>query len=181
MIIGLTGTIASGKSTVAEILKNKGFEHHTYSDILRLEAKKRGIYATRQNLQELGNQFKKESDNLGILSKLLIKNSTSKNIIADGIRTVDEIKELKKHKEAYVIAVDAPQEIRFERLEKRNREGDPKTFTDFKKLDDHENIGITQGQEIARCIENADFKIVNDSTEKELHKEIESILKKISQ
>ena len=61
MIIGLTGTISSGKSTVAEILIKKGFEHHTYSDILRLEAKKRNIEPTRQNLQKLGNKLKEES------------------------------------------------------------------------------------------------------------------------
>jgi len=32
MIIGLTGTIAAGKTTVAEIFKEKGVEHPTYTD-----------------------------------------------------------------------------------------------------------------------------------------------------
>ena len=90
MIIGITGTIASGKTTVAEILKEKGFVHHTYSDILRIEAKKRSIPQTRENLQKLGNRIKAESKDLGILSRLIIENSSSKNIIADGIRTIDK-------------------------------------------------------------------------------------------
>jgi len=142
MIIGLTGTICSGKSTVAEILKDKGFNHYTYSDILRLEAKKRKIKPTRENLQALGNKIKE--DNPGILSNLIIENSSSQNIIADGIRTLDEIDELKKHS-AIIFGIDAPQRIRFERLKARKRPGDPASFEEFVKIDDHENKGITKG------------------------------------
>lgn len=176
MIIGLTGTISAGKSTVANILIKKGFEHHTYSDILRLEAKKRNIEPTRKNLQELGNKIKEESKNFGILSKLIIENSKSKDIIADGIRTVDEIIELKKHPNSIVIAIDAPQKIRYARLKKRNRLGDPLSFEEFKKIDDHENKGLTKGQEIDKCIEKADF-IINNSKELDgLEKELNKIL-----
>jgi dephospho-CoA kinase len=179
MIIGLTGTISSGKSTVAQILVKKGFEHHTYSDILRREAKKRSIIATRINLQKLGNQIKKESKNFGILSKLIIENSKSEKIIADGIRTVDEIKELKKYPNSHVIAVDAPQIIRFKRLAKRKRTGDPLTFKEFKKIDDHENEGLSKGQEINKCISKADFVINNSEDINKLKKEIDSILTRV--
>ena len=153
MIIGLTGTIASGKSSVAEILKEKGFEHHTYSDILRLVAKKRNIEQTRKNLQNLGNEFKKESNNLGILSKLIIENAKESNIIADGIRTVDEINELK---------------------------GDPLTFEKFKEIDDHENKGLTPGQDINNCLKESDFKIINDSSREFLKEQLDKILEEIN-
>ncbi|MCG2717264.1 MAG: dephospho-CoA kinase [Nanoarchaeota archaeon] len=177
MIIGLTGTIAAGKSTVADILKEKGFEHHTYSDILRLEAKKRNIEPTRENLQELGNKFKRESRNMGILSRLIIENSKSDKIIADGIRTVDEIKELKKHPNSYVIGIDAPQRLRYERLVSRKRVGDPISFEEFKKIDEHENKGLTPGQEINKCMKNSDFIVINDKEHESLRKRIEDILR----
>jgi dephospho-CoA kinase len=179
MIIGLTGTIAAGKSTVAEILKEKGFEHHTYSDILRKEAKRRGIEPTRENLQKLGNQFKEESKNLGILSRLIIENTQSKNIIADGIRTADEIKELKKYG-ACVIGIDASQELRYKRLISRKRVGDPLTFDEFKKIDDHENKGFTPGQDIGSCLRNSDYIITNDKSPAELRSKVEEILDKCS-
>ncbi len=180
MIIGLTGTIASGKSTVADILKEKGFEHHTYSDILRQEAKKRDIEPTRENLQKLGNKFKEESKNMGILSRLIIENSRSENIIADGIRTIDEIKELKEHPDAYVIGIDASQEIRYKRLEERKRSGDPLSFEQFKKIDDHENKGLTPGQEINKCLKECDFLIVNEDSIEDLNKKLEKILVEIN-
>ena len=40
MIIGITGSYASGKDTVASILQEKGFIHYSLSDILREELKK---------------------------------------------------------------------------------------------------------------------------------------------
>ena len=43
MIIGLTGTMACGKGEVVKHLKNKGFEHYIYSDILKEIAKQRNI------------------------------------------------------------------------------------------------------------------------------------------
>jgi dephospho-CoA kinase len=180
MIIGLTGTIASGKSTIAEILKKKSFEHHTYSDILRKEAKKLGIEETRENLQRLGNKIKEESKNLGILSRLIIENATTENIIADGIRTVDEITELKKHPNTYVIGIDAPQKIRYERLSSRKRSGDPLTFEEFKKIDEYENKGLSPGQNIGDCLKHVDFFINNDTTVNQLRNNVEKILNQIS-
>ena len=73
MIIGLTGTIGSGKGEVVKYLKGKGFEHYVYSDILKEIAKQRNIEPTRANLQKLGSDIKKESKNLGVLSKKLLK------------------------------------------------------------------------------------------------------------
>jgi len=175
MIIGLTGTIAAGKTTVAEILKKRGFEHYTYSDILRIEAKKRDINPTRENLQALGNKFKEESRNNGILSKLIIENAKSKDIVADGIRTVEEIHELKKHG-AWVIAVDAEQRTRFERLHARQRAGDPLTFEKFKEIDENENTGKTPGQFINACMKEADCRIENNGSMKELEEKTLKIL-----
>ncbi|MFH1683023.1 MAG: AAA family ATPase [Candidatus Woesearchaeota archaeon] len=179
MIIGLTGTIASGKTTVAEILKKKGFSHYTYSDILREEAKKRDIIPTRENLQKLGNQVKTENQNPGILSKLIVERSHSKNILADGIRTLDEIHELRKYPHSFILGIDAPQKIRYERLKARNRSGDPLSFKEFKEIDDHENQGLTPGQDINNCLKNADYLILNNKSEADLKIQVDSILEKL--
>lgn len=178
MIIGLTGTMASGKGEVVNYLKSKGFEHYMYSDILRDIAKQRNIEPTRANLQKLGADIKKESRNFGILSQNILKKIKTDKAVVDGIRNVDEIKELKKRKNTFVIGVAAPQRLRFGRIRKRNREGDPKTFSEFKRLDNLENRGKTKGQEINNCFKITDFIINNDSSLENLKKQVDDVLSK---
>lgn len=179
MIIGLTGTMGSGKGEVVKYLKNKGFEHHVYSDILREIAKSKNIEPTRENLQRLGNKIKKDTKNLGILSKKLLQKIKTNKVVVDGIRNPDEIRELRKGKEVYIIGVTAPQKLRFKRLQKRERHGDPKTFNEFKELDNLENRGKTKGQEINKCLKMVDYSIINDSSLDNLKKKIDEVLSSI--
>ncbi|MBU0614836.1 MAG: dephospho-CoA kinase [Nanoarchaeota archaeon] len=176
MLIGLTGTMASGKGTVAEYLKNKGFEGYVFSDVIKEEARKRGLEITRENLQKTGDALRKEHKNEGILAKKLLLKIKSDKAFVDGARNADEIHELRKRKDFVLIAVDAPQKVRFERLKSRGRSGDPKTFEDFKKLDDLENKKLGGGQEINKCMALADHKIENTGDVKELIAKIEKIL-----
>ena len=180
MIIGLTGTMASGKGEIVKYLKAKGFEHYVYSDILREIAKQRGVEPTRENLQKLGTDIKRETKSPGILSKKLLEKIKTNKAIVDGIRNADEIRELRKQRETYIIGVNAPKRVRYERIRKRNREGDPKTFSEFEKLDNLENRGKTKGQEINKCLKMADFIINNNNTLEKLKKEVDKVLSSIS-
>lgn len=176
MIIGLTGTICAGKGTVAEYLKGKGFECYIYSDILREEAKKRKYSESREDLQKVGNEIRAEYKDGGYLSKLIIKKIQSDKAVADGVRNPDEIRELRKEKNFYLMGIDAPQKLRFQRLTSRKREGDPKTFEDFKDIDDVENKGDSFGQNINECLKMANYIIINDGSLEELKKKVEDIL-----
>src|SRR3989338_11418129 len=177
MIIGLTGTMGAGKGEIVKILKQKGFEHYVFSDVLREVAKERNIDPTRENLQKLGAIVKKESGRGILASKLLKKIKTDKAVL-DGERNVDEIKELKKNG-AHIIGITAPQKVRYQRIKSRKREGDPLTFLQFKRSDNLENRGKTKGQEINNCLNHADFIINNNGTLENLKKQVEDILNKI--
>lgn len=179
MIIGLTGTMSSGKGEVAKYLIKKGFEYYCFSDILKEEAKKRKIEPTRKNLQKLGTDIKKDEANRGILAKKLLEMVKTDKAVLDGVRNVDEIRELRKAKEFFLVGVNAEQKLRFLRLKKRARDGDPTNFDDFKKQDDKENKGITKGQEIDKCLKMADFTIINEGSLEKLNGEIEEILNNI--
>ncbi|MCX5687163.1 MAG: AAA family ATPase, partial [Candidatus Omnitrophica bacterium] len=72
MIIGLTGANASGKGEVASYLKSKSFEYYSLSDILREEAKARGIESSRENLIRLGNELR-ERNGPSVLADFVIK------------------------------------------------------------------------------------------------------------
>lgn len=179
MIIGLTGTMGSGKSEIAKYLKKKGYEYHVFSDVIREEAKKRNLEPTRKNLQKMGNLLRKEHKHYGVLAKKLLKKIKTDKAVVDGVRNSDEIQELRKSHKFILIARNAPQKIRFDRLKKRGRAGDPKTFEDFKNLDDLENLSEGTGQEIYKCIKMADYEINHTGSIKGLHKKIDEILKEI--
>ena len=127
----------------------------------------------------LGNALRREFNNEGILAKRLLAKIKTKKAALDGVRNLVELAELRKANSFYLIAIDAPQKLRFERMQKRKRKGDPAAFEDFKKIDDAENKGISKGQEINACIAEADFKISNTGTIDELHKKLEKILAKL--
>jgi len=50
IIIGITGTNASGKDTAADFFKAQGFNIFSLSDILREEARRRDLAISRENL-----------------------------------------------------------------------------------------------------------------------------------
>ena len=178
MIIGLTGTMGAGKGEVAKLLKEKGYEYYVFSDAIKEEAKKRGLEATRENLQNIGNILREEYEP-GVLAKRLIAKFKSDKVVVDGVRSSDEIKVLRQHGKFVLIGIGAPQLLRFERLKKRERKGDPTTFEEFKKLDDRENKSIGTGQEINRCLKMADFRITNDGSFDDLKNKVEEILSNI--
>ena len=134
-IIGLTGPLSSGKHVVAEYLKNKGFECYSLSQVVRDEAKLRGIKEEREKLQNLGNLLR-ETFGTGILADRIKKKlDYSKNIIIDGIRNPGEVTSLRELKNFILIGVTASKEIRFTRVLSRNRESDPKSFEEFLRLE----------------------------------------------
>ncbi|MCW4026025.1 MAG: AAA family ATPase [Candidatus Bathyarchaeota archaeon] len=181
MIIAITGTIASGKGKVADILKKKGFEHHSFSSEIRAVAKERGIEVNRLTLSKLGADLRKESPHDSILAKrILEKVKLDKDYVVDGLRDMDEVQSLErfekeKGKRFILVGIDADPHIRFERLKKRGRHGDPKTFEEFKKIDDKELEG-SAGQEVGKCLEHASYILMNDGDLKDLEKKLDELL-----
>jgi len=191
MIIGLTGTKASGKGEIAKFLQAKGFLYFSLSDIVREEAKKKGLGKTVAELQDVGNWLR-EKYGPSVLAKRIIKvikeverekgEKGSKNFVIDGIRNPAEIKELRKLRGFYLISVDAPKKKRFEWMLKRARPSDPKTWSEFLKMDkrDKGKKELVIGQQVKACMQMADFKIKNNSTLLKLREKIERILEVIT-
>lgn len=177
MIIGLTGTFAAGKDTVAEYLQEKGFEHFSCGDEIRAIAKERGMEGDRDAQRRLGNELRDEFGP-AYLAERIMKKTTKPNVVIAGIRQPAEIKYLKSHDNFYLIAIDAPIEIRFKRMQERNRAGDPQTVDELveKEKKEMESIG-KNAQKIHECMEMADVVVVNDGDLVYLDKQIDKILK----
>jgi len=179
MIIGLTGGNASGKGEAASYLKSKGFEYHSLSDILREEARARGIELTRENLIQLGNELR-EKNSPSVLADLAIKKIVDKNkCVIDSVRNPFEIKALRKLKGFTLIGIDAPAEIRFKRAVSRKRPGDPKTLEEFIEKEREENLTSSTNQQLENCLKEADILILNNSGLEDFHKRIDEKIAEI--
>lgn len=176
MIIGVTGTSGSGKDSVAEYLKSKGFNYHSLSDILRTECEKQGLEITRDNLIATGNKLR-QLYGYGILAEKIIQEikNEEKSLVVS-IRHPKEVEALKKEKDFVLIAVNAPLELRFERISKRKKGmEDDVDFLKFKEQDEKERSGSDNTQQINAVMSEANFLIVNDGTLEELYKKVDSI------
>lgn len=174
MLIGLTGTNSAGKGAVAEFIVKKGFAYFSLSDEIRNIMAEMGIPATRENMIEEGKRLRKEKG-LGYLADIVLEKA-GENAVVDSIRNPGEVNTLKKRNDFFLISVDAPIELRFQRAKERGRTGDGETLDDFKAKQEKEMNGSGSEQNISECMKMADFTIVNDSTKEKLYKKIEEVL-----
>jgi len=122
LIIGITGTNASGKGTVVEILKKDfGFEHLSVREYIAKEIKRKNQKVTRETLIETANEIRKDHSP-GYIVEQLYKEAEKlhKPVVIESIRTVGEVKALRKKQNFLLIAVDANRETRYKRSLKRN-------------------------------------------------------------
>jgi dephospho-CoA kinase len=181
MIIGITGTKASGKSYVANYLKTKGFRYLSLSEVVRLEARKRYSVPTAIQLIDIGNGLRKKYGP-GVLAKKVSEKIGEGDYVIDGIRNPAEAKYLRKNfKDFLLIAVDADQKIRYERTISRSREDSPKTFEEFLKIDERD-LGKDEpkeGQKVCDTMAMADIKMMNNGTIEEMHHGMDKLLSKL--
>lgn len=184
-VVGLTGTIGSGKSSVKQILLQKfNCYHVTLADVIRAEIEKKRGRFNRKTMQDMGNELRRKYGN-HILAKLAIEYlpRDKELIVIDGIRNPAEAEWLRRKfgSDFTLIAVDAPAELRLKFLLNRGEKRDPKTVEEFKAMDARDRgVGEPEwGQQVDKCLEIADYKIINDSTMEELERKVMEIMQKI--
>lgn len=178
MIIGLTGTNASGKTSIVNLLSAKNFDSLSLSDVIRDELKKRSLPESRENLINIGNELRNQFG-ASVLADEIIKKIKVKNTVIDSIRNLAEIQSLKKLQDFFLLAVDAPVELRFKRAKARGRVENVSTLNDFIKIDHKESSHVNTHQNMTACMEQADYRIDNLGSIEQLHKSLEDILKQL--
>ncbi len=182
MILGVTGHLAAGKDTVAEILKEERFHQISLSDFIREEAKKRKIKDTRENLINLGNELRKKHGS-GVLARwALQKIEWDKNYVVTSVRNPVEVEILRTKSNFALINVTASQKTRWGRMQQRQatekRNDDLNTLEEFKKWEEQEATSTDPTkQQVATVMSMADILITNDGTREELKKKVVKILK----
>ena len=173
-LIGLTGTNGSGKGEAAAYFKKKGYAYFSLSDVIRDALRNDGKEDTRDNLIEKGNELRKKYGP-DILARLAMEKVEDKTVI-DSIRNPSEVKYLRKEKEFILLAIDAPVELRYERVKRRGRQESASTLEEFIKKEEEEMTDSEKEQQLHSCMKMADFIIMNDGTLEDLYLKLEEIV-----
>ena len=156
----ITGMAGSGKTTLAQLLNEKGFTVLTMGDVIRQEVKIRNLPPTPEILGKMAEEIRQHGGDAAVARKCipLIIGEPNPNIAIDGIRSLDEAHTFEDAFDVILVAVHASPKTRFERLRSRGRSDDPKDWESFRVRDLRE-LGFGMGNAIAL----ASYVIVNEN------------------
>ncbi|MHB1868303.1 MAG: AAA family ATPase [Nitrososphaerales archaeon] len=179
LVVCLTGMPGAGKSTAAEVAERMGFTVFRMGDDVRLEAEKKNIPPTDENLGAIMLQLRQAGGIVAIAvlcKKRIEKDQKSKLVVIDGIRNVNEFLEFKKLGKAVLVSIHTTPERRFKFLQSRGRSDSPQSFQSFESRDRRE---LTVG--IGEAIALADEIIVNSGSVTELKEKSSHLFKRLKQ
>lgn len=172
--LGVVGKRGSGKTLFCKYLSEKyGYEILRFSDILKEIAKQQypDKEITKKFLQDFGLKMKKEYGKDFLAKKILEKVEEGKKYVFDGLRELEEFFTLKKRLKILLIYIHADDQIRFQRLKKR----DNINFENFKIADSH-----PVEKNIEKFKDMAEFVLINNfSKSEEFYKKIDELMEKI--
>lgn len=183
MIIGISGSFSSGKNTLAEHLASAyGFFEVDTADIVREIAQAERGSIERPILHEVADELRHKYGGGVLVERALdryhnsIRNYPGCSII--GLRSLGEAKAIKEQGGTLVF-VDAPIEIRYQRMVERARDDEKVvTLEEFRQREETElATGTTDADFNLLEIEKiADVKLVNDTTPETFIKQADSVL-----
>ena len=164
VLIGLSGPYAAGKGEVAAYLVERTFTVVSLSDVLRDELRRQGLGETRERMIETGRRLR-ERHGAAVLAEILISRFVAGcDYAVDSIRHPAEVEALRACPTPFLLFwVDAPLALRFARLRRRARAGDPESEAQLRASEARERGGAGRGdQQLAAVAELADRKLWND-------------------
>lgn len=180
ILLGITGTDGSGKGTVVQYLVERhSFTHYSARALLVSVIEQQGLPATRNQMRLTANELRRQHGNDFVVKQALAQAEAdgSTRIVIESIRALAEAEYLKL-KGGTLLAVDADQTLRYERVQARRSSSDQVSFEAFKQHEALEqNDPDPHGMQKAKVMEMADFTVLNNGTLEELHAQAEQVLK----
>jgi histidinol phosphatase-like PHP family hydrolase/predicted nuclease with RNAse H fold/DNA polymerase/3'-5' exonuclease PolX/dephospho-CoA kinase len=172
-IIGLTGKISAGKTTIAEYLRFKyGFKYLRYSKIIE------ELYSVngREELQRIGLEIAKDPKKQTALSERMIEKMDGISCyVIDGLRQPEDYQTmLSFFRENFIlININTAFNKRFNRYKKQNQQ--IIDIKEFSEIDEHK-VEL----HINALSEKRDYQINNNRNYKELMEQVDSLIRKIA-
>ena len=167
----------AGKGVFRRTVQRIGYPVVTMGDEVREEVKRRNLKPTPENLGKTMLNLRELEGPAAIAKRCIpkLKNATGNIVFIDGIRSLVEVDEFKKHFPNFIlIAIHTAPKTRYQRLFRRRRSDDPTDWETFMERDLRE-LGIGMGA----VISIADHVIVNKGTLSQLRQKILQVLKEV--
>lgn len=181
-IVGITGTLGAGKGTIVDyLIKTRGFRHFSAREFITREITHRKLPLNRDTLTSVANDLRRQHSPSYIIDQLFIEAlETGNNSVIESIRTQGEVESLRRNKQFVLLAVDADAKLRYDRIKLRKSATDHIDYETFVENENREmNNQDPNMQNLAKCIQMADFVLNNDGDLNSLYQQLEQILSKI--
>lgn len=172
----ITGMAGSGKTTMAQVLRDKGYTVFTMGDVIRHEIRMRNLPPTPENLGKMAEEIRKTGGEDAVARKCvpLILGEANPKVALDGIRSMDEVYNFEEAFDTFLVAVHASPKTRYNRLKNRGRSDDPPNRQVFRERENRE-----LGFGMAKAIALSDYVITNENGVEDFEKGLEKILSKL--
>ncbi len=171
LVIGISGPIASGKTTGARFLEKAGFRYGRYSEVLAQMLADAGERPSRAALQSLGERIHRHPGQRWLSKRLVQTLASDRNAVIDGLRfPEDHAFMVEAFGPAFIhIHITAPEALRRERyVAMGNSRG---SFT--------RAVGHIVEQKIPLLAQRAHESILNDSTRDAYRTKIMHLIQKL--
>jgi len=177
MIIGLTGTNGAGKTVAADYLQSKGFAFHSLSDEIREELARQNREATREQLIDMGNRLRAEYGPAVLAERIKAKLRLEGNYVIDSIRNPYEVQALRSTGNFQLLHLDAPLDLRYERVRRRGGPRTPASRQEFVEQEQREmQSDNPASQQLQACHALADETLLNDGAIEEFQRKLDTVV-----
>ena len=172
----LTGMPGSGKSEAVKVAEEMGIPVHHMGSLVREMVKAKGFEVNRANMQAVadGERRKLGAD---IWAKRTVRLlAAAPMVVIDGTRSLQEVAFFRRElgPNLTVVCVHASPRTRWDRISRRGREDDPRTFEELRERDQNE---LRWG--LGEVIATADAMLVNEEGKGTLRAQMRRLLLEI--
>ncbi|MBI2077184.1 MAG: flagellar hook-basal body complex protein FliE [Euryarchaeota archaeon] len=179
-VLAFTGMPGAGKSEAVEEARRRGLPVVSMGDFVRAAVREQRLEPTDENVGRVATAMRKEHgpDYWAQRTADRIEREWKDRplVVIDGVRTLAEVKAFRARLGSafHLVAIDAPFEVRAERLRLRGRSDDAKDKALVEKRDERE-----KGWGIEQAIASADTHIRNTPPLSDFRKRIDTLFEEL--
>jgi dephospho-CoA kinase len=174
-LIAFVGMPGAGKSEASTVARSMKIPVVSMGDVVREEAARRGLPPMDENTGGTGTALRRDYGMDAIAKRCVPKIRAQREdvLVIDGTRNIEEVNYFKKQFgiDFKLISINAPFDLRFERVKKRARSDDMTGIEELKRRDERE-----KGWGLDKAMELADITLNNTGSLEKFREEIRKLL-----